>query len=105
MARCRDCIHFDVCEARIAADKNYPEKNYTENNNCSNYKDRSKLISTGINKNVRKMIQDKLKNAIIKLNDSLFWGSKNSTLEYKYSDILEIKETLIDAYNYVSEKN
>lgn len=51
------------------------------------------------------MIQDKLKNAIIKLNDSLFWGSKNSTIEYKYSDILEIKETLVDAYNYVSQKN
>lgn len=50
MAICKDCLCYDVCETRIAADENYPERKYTENNNCSNFKDRSTLISTGINK-------------------------------------------------------
>ena len=44
MANCKDCIHNDVCEARIVADENYPERHYTENNNCSNFKDRNKFI-------------------------------------------------------------
>lgn len=44
MASCKGCLHYDVCEARIAADENYPERNYTENNNCSNFKDRSKFV-------------------------------------------------------------
>ena len=44
MANCRDCIHNDVCVARITADENYPERHYTENNNCSNFKDRNKFI-------------------------------------------------------------
>lgn len=44
MASCKDCMHYDVCEARIAADENYPERNYTENNNCSNFKDRTRFV-------------------------------------------------------------
>lgn len=50
MAICKDCLCYDVCEARIATDENYPERNYTKNNNCSNFKNQSKFISTGINK-------------------------------------------------------
>ena len=36
MTICKDCLCYDVCEARIAADENYPDRKYTENNNCSN---------------------------------------------------------------------
>lgn len=44
MASCKECLCYDVCEARIAADENYPERNYTENNNCSNFKDRNRFV-------------------------------------------------------------
>lgn len=44
MASCKECLHYDVCEARIAADENYSERNYTENNNCSNFKDRNRFV-------------------------------------------------------------
>lgn len=44
MASCKECLHYDVCEARIAADENYSERNYTENNNCSNFKDRTQFV-------------------------------------------------------------
>lgn len=44
MASCKECLHYDVCEARIAADENYSERNYTENNNCSNFKDRTRFV-------------------------------------------------------------
>ncbi|MGN0502909.1 MAG: hypothetical protein ACI4HN_08285 [Ruminococcus sp.] len=44
MASCKDCLHYDVCEARIAADENYPERKYTENNNCCNFKDRTRFV-------------------------------------------------------------
>lgn len=43
MASCKECLHYDVCEARIAADENYPERKYTENNNCCNFKNRTRF--------------------------------------------------------------
>lgn len=27
MAICKNCLCYDVCEARITSDENYPEKN------------------------------------------------------------------------------
>lgn len=44
MANCKKCLHYDICEARIVADENYPERKYTENNNCSNFKDRTRFV-------------------------------------------------------------
>ncbi|MGN1138058.1 MAG: hypothetical protein ACI4RM_01320 [Ruminococcus sp.] len=44
MARCKDCIHYAVCEARITADENFSEWKYTEDNNCDNFKDRNKFV-------------------------------------------------------------
>ena len=44
MARCKDCLHYEVCEARITADENYPERKYTKNNNCPHFKDRNNFV-------------------------------------------------------------
>lgn len=44
MASCKDCLCYEVCEARITADENYSERNYTENNNCNNFKDRNWFV-------------------------------------------------------------
>lgn len=50
MAICKDCLCYDVCEMRKIVEENYPERHYTENNNCELFKGRSKSISIGINK-------------------------------------------------------
>ncbi len=44
MATCKDCLSYDVCEMRKIVEDNYPERHYTENNNCEHFKDRSKFI-------------------------------------------------------------
>lgn len=44
----------------------------------------------------------KLKNEIIKINEVLFWGSEDSTKNFKYSEILEIKNLLCEAYEYIN---
>lgn len=44
MASCKDCLSYEVCEARIAADENYPGRNYIKNNNCSKFKDRTRFV-------------------------------------------------------------
>lgn len=44
MASCKDCLSYDVCEMKKIADENYPERHYTENNNCDHFKERSKFV-------------------------------------------------------------
>lgn len=44
----------------------------------------------------------KLKNEITKMNEVLFWGSEDSTKNFKYSEILEIKNLLCEAYEYIN---
>lgn len=44
-----------------------------------------------------------LKSLIIKLNDGLFWATNDSTKEFKTSEIIEIKNALVKAYEYIKE--
>ncbi len=44
MANCKDCLSYDVCLMREIVEENYPERHYTEKNNCDHFNERSKLI-------------------------------------------------------------
>lgn len=88
---CKDCIHYVLCDntSGLLA----PEL-------CDYYKSRSNFIE--LQDGCKNEIVSDLKNEITKINEGLFWTSENSTREYKYSEIVEIKKVLVQAYSVLN---
>ncbi|MGN0462968.1 MAG: hypothetical protein ACI4HZ_11070 [Ruminococcus sp.] len=82
MASCKDCLHYDVCEARITADENYPERKYTEYNDCSNFKDRNRFIE----------LPCKVGDRIYKI------GQYVDGIEFNYVDHFEVHEDCVEIH-------
>lgn len=91
---CEDCIHCVLCEN--TSDLLAPEL-------CDFFKDRSKFII--LTDRYKSEVLSNLKKEITKINEGLFWANENSTREYKYSEMLEIKEVLAQVYDIILNKS
>ena len=68
---------------------------------CDYFLDRSNFIE--LPDGYRNEILSSLKKEITKINDGLFWASNDSAREYKYSEMLEIKKVLVQAYSILNK--